>query len=143
LYLPTTLSGEEYPSLLAPDERIETVATSVLLVSYNWPENTERYRQTAKFVDAFFSKIDELLKPPRHPKWVESSINVKTPGWERFKAADVWLAQHVARAAATGDTSELFNRFLNQNHIGNTSLEDRAALFRQFLEWKETQPSAR
>jgi hypothetical protein len=37
LYLPTTLSGEEYPNLLAPDERIETIATSVLLVSFNWP----------------------------------------------------------------------------------------------------------
>jgi len=142
LYLPTTLSGEEYPNLLAPDERIETVATSVLLVTFNWPENTERYRRTAKFVDAFFSKIDEFLKPPRHPKWAESSINVKTPGWERFKAADVWLASHVARAA-TGDTSELFNRFLNQNHIGNITPEDKAALFRQFLEWKETQPSVR
>jgi TRAP-type uncharacterized transport system substrate-binding protein len=143
LYLPTTLSGEEYPNLLAPDEKIETVATSVLLVTFNWPENTERYRRTAKFVDAFFSKIDEFLKPPRHPKWSESSINVKTPGWERFKAADDWLARHVAGGPATRETSELFNRFLTLNHIGNITPEDKAALFRQFLEWKETQPSAR
>ena len=42
LYLPTTLSGAEYPNLLAPDEKIETVATSVLLVSFNWPERSER-----------------------------------------------------------------------------------------------------
>jgi TRAP-type uncharacterized transport system substrate-binding protein len=38
LYLGTTLSGEDYPNLLAPDEKIETVATSVLLVTFNWPE---------------------------------------------------------------------------------------------------------
>jgi TRAP-type uncharacterized transport system substrate-binding protein len=143
LYLPTTLSGEEYPNLLAPDEKIETVATSVLLVTFNWPENTERYRRTAKFVDAFFSKIDEFLKPPRHPKWSESSINVKTPGWERFKAADDWLAHHVAGGPATKEPSELFNRFLTLNHIDNITREDKAALFRQFLEWKETQPSVR
>jgi len=143
LYLPTTLSGEEYPNLLAPDEKIETVATSVLLVTFNWPENTERYRRTAKFVDAFFSKIDEFLKPPRHPKWSESSINVKTPGWERFKAADDWLAHHVAGGPATKEASELFNRFLTLNHIDNITREDKAALFRQFLEWKETQPSVR
>ena len=137
------MSGEEYPNLLAPDETVETVATSVLLVTFNWPENTERYRRTAKFVDAFFSKIDEFLKPPRHPKWSESSINVKTLGCERFKAADDWLAHHVAGGSATRETSELFNRFLAQNRIGNITPEDRAALFRQFLEWKETQPSVR
>jgi hypothetical protein len=95
-------------------------------------------------VDAFFSKIDEFLKPPRHPKWHESSINVKIPGWERFKAADEWLAQHAdGNAASTTSASELFNRFLTQNHVGNVSPEDRAALFRQFMEWKDTQPSAR
>ena len=71
LYVPTTLSGEEYPNLLAPNQTIETVATSVLLASFNWPENTERYRRTAKFVDAFFSNIGEFRKPPRHPKWAE------------------------------------------------------------------------
>jgi len=144
LYLPTTLSGAEYPNLLAPDEKIETVATSVLLVTFNWPENTERYRRTAKFVDAFFSKIDEFLKPPRHPKWAESSINVKISGWERFKAADDWIAQHVGETTSTAATSELFSRFLSQNHIGNITPEDRAALFRQFLEWKDSQqPSVR
>jgi TRAP-type uncharacterized transport system substrate-binding protein len=140
LYVPTTLSGTEYPNLLAPDEKIETVATSVLLVTFNWPENSERYRRTAKFVNTFFSKIDEFLKPPRHPKWHEASINVKIPGWERFKAADEWIAQHVDGNASTTSTSELFNRFLTQNHIGNVSPEDRAALFRQFMEWKDTQP---
>jgi hypothetical protein len=143
LYLPTTLSGSEYPNLLAQDEKIETVASSVLLVTFNWPENSERYRRTAKFVDAFFSKIDEFLKPPRHPKWAESSINVKIPGWERFKAADDWIAQHVGGESATKESSELFKRFLTQNHIDNVAPEDSAALFRQFLEWKERQPSAR
>jgi hypothetical protein len=128
LYLPTTLSGEDYPSPLAPDEKIETVATSVLLVTFDWPENSERCRRTAKFVDAFFSKIDEFLKPPRHPKWHESSINIKIPGWKRFKAADEWIVQH---AASTAFTSELLNRFLTQNHMGAVSPEERAALFRQ------------
>jgi hypothetical protein len=54
LYLPTTLSGDEYPNLLAPGETIDTVATSVLLVSYNWPENTERYnRSPASWMRSF------------------------------------------------------------------------------------------
>ena len=115
----------------------------MLLVTFNWPENSERYRRTAKFVDAFFSKIDEFLKPLRHPKWAESSTNVKIPGWERFKASDDWIAQHVGGGSATGATAELFKRFLTQKHIDNVAPEDSAALFRQFLEWKERQPSAR
>jgi len=143
LYLPTTLSGAEYPNLLAPDEKIDTVATSVLLATFNWPENSERYRRTAKFVDAFFSNINEFLKPPRHPKWAESSINVKISGWQRFKAADDWIAAHVGETASNAATSELFNRFLSQKHVGNISAEDKAALFRQFLQWKEAQPAVR
>jgi hypothetical protein len=75
LYLPTTLSSEEYPNLLPAGEAINTIATSVLLVSFNWPENTERYNKVARFVDTFFSRIEEFHKPPRHPKWREASIS--------------------------------------------------------------------
>ena len=138
--MPTTLSGEEYPNLLAPNQTIETVATSVMLASFNWPENTERYRRTAKFVDAFFSKIGEFRKPPRHPKWAELSINVKIPGWERFKAVDDWIAQN---ATATAGLSEAFESFMRQKNITNISAEERAELVRQFLEWRKTQSPAR
>ena len=140
LYLPTTLSGEEYPNLLAPNQTIETVATSVLLASFNWPENSERYRRTAKFVDAFFSKFGEFRKPPRHPKWAESSINVRIPGWQRFKAADDWIAQN---ASATAALSESFESFIRQKNITNVSPEEKAAIFREFLEWQKTQSRAR
>jgi TRAP-type uncharacterized transport system substrate-binding protein len=140
LYLPTTLSGEEYPNLLAPNQTIETVATSVLLATYDWPENIERYRRTAKFVDAFFSNFGEFRKPPRHPKWAESSINVRIPGWQRFKAADDWLAQN---ANATAALSDAFESFMRQKNINDISPEEKAALVREFLEWQKTQSRAR
>src|SRR5215470_16520424 len=140
MYLPTTLSAEEYPNLLSQGEIIETVATSVLLVSFNWPENSERYRRTAKFIDAFFSKINEFHKPPRHPKWVESSINIKVPGWQQFKAASDWVAHHVDQDRLTAQS---FERFLSQKNITNISAQDREALFREFQEWRKTQPSGR
>src|SRR5215475_3512567 len=142
MYLPTTLSGEEYPNLLAPGQVIETVATSVLLVSFNWPENSERYRRTAKFIDAFFSRINEFHKPPRHPKWVESSINIKVPGWQQFRAASDWVAEHVDRDRVT---AEAFERFLSQKKINitNISAQAKEALFRQFQEWRKTNPSGR
>src|SRR5262245_38325782 len=136
MYLPTTLSSEEYPNLLDPGETIETIATSVLLVSFNWPENSERYRRTAKFIDAFFSRINEFHKPPRHPKWVESSINIKVPVWQQLKPASDWVAQRVDSDA----TAESFERFLSQRNITNISAAEKAALFRQYQEWRRTHP---
>jgi len=135
LYLPTTLSGDEYPNLLAPGETIDTVATSVLLVSFNWPENTERYNRVARFVDAFFSKFDEFQKPPRHPKWKEANISLTIPGWQRFKAADDWLARN--RQSPDAQRGR-FEQFLVET--GLTTGDDparREALFRQFIEWQK------
>jgi uncharacterized protein len=143
MYLPATLSGEEYPNLLAPGETIDTVATSVLLVSFNWPENSERYRRTASFVNSLFSHIDDFHKPPRHPKWSESSLSIKVPGWERFKAADDWLAQHANPGSETVSAS--FQEFLRKQNAGSNMTEaEKAALLREFLEWRRTHnPSAR
>jgi TRAP-type uncharacterized transport system substrate-binding protein len=140
LYLPTTLSGEEYPNLLSPGQTIDTVATSVLLVSFNWPENSERYKRVARFVDTFFSKIDEFRNPPRHPKWQEASISAVIPGWQRFKAADDWLLEHNLSPSSQGSEVEKlrFNQFLVES--GSKLASDpaeRGVLFRRFLEWQK------
>jgi uncharacterized protein len=137
LYLPTTLSGEEYPNLLAPDQTIDTIATSVLLASFNWPENTERYTRVARFVDAFFSRIEEFHKPPRHPKWKEASISLTVPGWQRFKAADDWLARNRRTPAVEAERGQ-FEQFLADT--GSVVVDEpakREALFRRFLEWQK------
>ena len=138
MYLPTTLSSEEYPNLLSPGETIETIATSVLLVSYNWPENTERYNRVARFVDVFFSKMEEFMKPPRHPKWKEASIAASIPGWQRFKAAEDWLKQHnMSPLPQTAEVQRMrFDRFLAERPTNASSdPATREALFREFMEW--------
>jgi TRAP-type uncharacterized transport system substrate-binding protein len=139
MYLPTTLSGEEYPNLLSPGETIETVATSVLLVTFNWPENSERYNRVARFVNVFFSKIGEFMKPPRHPKWREASIAALIPGWQRFKPAEDWLSQHnmLPRPQTAEVEKMLFERFITEKRTtGSTVVPSQEELFRQFLEWK-------
>jgi len=140
LYLPTTLSGEEYPNLLSPGETIETLAASQLLVSFNWPENSERYKKVARFVDAFFAKIDEFQKPPRHPKWSESSIVATIPGWQRFQASEDWLVAHnLTPRTQSAEVDKLqFQKFLTDNRVPDGSdPAKREALFRQFLEWQK------
>lgn len=145
LYLPTTLSAEEYPNLLAPGQKIDTVAASQLLVSFNWPEKSERYTKVARFVDAFFSKFDEFGKPPRHPKWKEASIIAAIPGWQRFKAAEDWLtARNMLPPSQSADVDKTrFEKFLTDSPLpGATDPAKREVLFRQFQEWqKRTRPS--
>jgi uncharacterized protein len=142
LYLPSTFTSSEYPNLIPQGQKVETLAASTLLISYNWPENSDRYRRVAKFVDAFFSKIDEFDKPPRHPKWREASISATIPGWQRFKAAQDWLDQHQHSAASAATESEEFKQFLSQQSgtsRGRLSDAELVKLYDAFLEWKRNQ----
>ncbi len=139
-YLPTQLTGEDYPNLLAPGESVDTVATSVLLASFNWPEKTERYNRVAKFVDAFFSHIGEFYKPPRHPKWKESSLSIVVPGWQRFKAAQDWLDANRARTGAEAQQTRApadFVRFLERSGKRELAPDEKEKLYQQFLEWSK------
>ncbi|HXE89052.1 MAG TPA: TAXI family TRAP transporter solute-binding subunit [Hyphomicrobiaceae bacterium] len=137
LYLPTTLSSEEYPNLLPAGQRIDTIAAIQLLVTLNWPETSERYNRVARFVDAFFSKINEFRKPPRHPKWKEASITASIPGWQRFKPADEWLVAHDMTPERVR-----FEKFLADKQVpGAFDPSMREALFRRFLKWKQNNPS--
>jgi len=138
LYLPSEFTSDDYPNLLAPGEKIDTVAAGILLVAYNWPEKTDRYRRVARFVEALFSRIDEFSKPPRHPKWKEASVSAVVPGWQRFKAAqdwiDRWRAQHVDAVEQTSLAA--FKDFMARQGRANLSPEELQSLYAQFLEWK-------
>ena len=90
-YFPTTLTSDDYPNLIPKGATVQTQAVGTVLAAFNWPENTERYRRVARFVEVFFSKFDEFLKPHRHPKWREVNLAATVPGWKRFKAAQDWL----------------------------------------------------
>ena len=56
-----------------------------MLIAYNWPQNTDRYRRIAKFIDAFFPRIADFQKAPRHPKWREVNLTATVPGTKDFR----------------------------------------------------------
>jgi TRAP-type uncharacterized transport system substrate-binding protein len=91
IYLPSSFTSEQYPNLVPPGVKIETVAAATVLMVYNWPEQSERYRRTARFVNALLDKIDILQSPPRNPKWRDTVLSATVPGLIRFKAAQQWL----------------------------------------------------
>ena len=148
-YLPATLTHELYPNLIPPGQTVPTVANRSLLAVYAWPEDTERYRKIAKFVQKFFDGIDKFHDGSRHPKWKEISLSAEIPGWTRFKAAKDWLAVQQTTVASGRDTSGgqtdemrlAFDKYLVRN--GKTlrgkalSAREREALFAHFLQiWR-------
>ena len=127
-YLPASISKEDYPTLV--EKEVETIAAITVLVSYNWPKDSARYKRTEKFVDAFFSKFGEFHKPPRHPLWKTVNLAATIPGWTRFPAAEEWLKNW--RAGQTKSQDADFQEFMR----GRTAKQSTDELFRQYTIWK-------
>jgi len=157
-YLPADLTHEHYPNLIAEGATVPTIANRALLVAYTWPENSPRYKRVAKFIDAFFSKIDQFNNPSRHPKWREVNLAAEMPGWVRLKPAAEWLTSHQNQAMSAGPDNTLdqtspelkleFEKFM-QKHAGQKTLSrsERELLFAKFVKFlaqsKREQAAAR
>jgi hypothetical protein len=137
IYLPSSFSSEEYPNLVAKDTKVYALAVPTVLMVYNWPAESERYRRVARFVDALFSNIGQLQQPPRHPKWKDTGISVAVAGLERFKPAQDWLDRAQAatpQPATAAAPAEEFRRFLLQkNGRDNVSSQEASKAYNDFL----------
>jgi len=135
-FLPTVLTSEDYPGLIEPGGRLDTIAGSAILIAYNWPKNTDRYRRIQKFVDVFFPRLAELQKPPRHPKWRETNLTAVVPGWKRFEGAEEWLRTHAAVSQAERGR---FDSVLEARQAEPASLvsDERDRLFQEFMKWSK------
>jgi TRAP transporter TAXI family solute receptor len=139
-YLPATLASTDYPRLIEQDKPVDSVAVSAVLIAYNWPKGTDRYRRIQKFVDSFFPKLAQFQKPPRHPKWKEANLAATLPGWTRFEGAEEWLKKNAQQQPVVSER-EQFDRFLqarSQAAPGAVTTQDREALFREFMQWSKT-----
>src|SRR6266566_3783053 len=90
-YLPSSIDATDYPSLVPKGERIATIAVPTILLAYNWPQQSDRYRRVARLVDHLFSRLDRLQSPGFDAKWKEVNLRAKVPGLERFRPAQEWL----------------------------------------------------
>jgi uncharacterized protein len=135
-YLPTTFTHQDYPNLIANDERIATLSVGSVLFANNAPRTSERYQRLETFVNAFFSRISEFENPARHPKWKEINVAAVLPGWTRFAPAERWLKQRPLAAPDAEPRAE-FERYLAQSGIVPSATE-RERLFQDFLRrWRE------
>jgi TRAP transporter TAXI family solute receptor len=145
-YLPAELTSELYPNLVEPGHSVPTIANRALLVTYNWPVNTQRYRRVVNFVNEFFAKFDVFHGRSRHPKWNEVNLAAKVPGWVRFKPAQDWLEGRKEKIASTQTSlvagsvnNNAFKEFLDNYTTADgrpLNAKDREALileFKQFI----------
>jgi len=86
-YYPAMLETKDYPGLIPDGQSIESIAVGAILIAYNWPERSMRFKRLDTFVQAFFNKIEEFKEAPRHPKWQDVNLAAEVPGWQRFSPA--------------------------------------------------------
>jgi TRAP-type uncharacterized transport system substrate-binding protein len=99
-YLPASLEAADYPNLIKPGERIQTIAVPTALVSYNWPIGSNRYQRVARFTDRLFGRIDGLQVAGFDPKWKTVNVAATVPGLARSPAAQDWLDRQARKRAA-------------------------------------------
>jgi TRAP-type uncharacterized transport system substrate-binding protein len=145
LYALSEFTSADYPNLVAPGDRIDTIAVPSVLAVYNWPKNTDRYRRVERFVQRLFASFDQLQKPPYHAKWKDVNLAASIPGWTRFSVAETEL-QNYKRARnmpdQAPDMEQEFRAFvggLPQRDGRPRSREELQALFREFLQWRDRQ----
>jgi TRAP-type uncharacterized transport system substrate-binding protein len=130
---------KDYPSLVAGGQKVDTIAVPVVLAVFNWWKGSDRYRRIERFVERLFTRWDQFLVAPRHPKWRDVNLGATVPGWTRYAIAQQMLERfHGPSVSAQEDISRDFQAFLTR--IGTSAPQsqvDREALFRQFLQWRE------
>jgi len=131
---------KDYPSLVAEGQKVDTIAVPAVLAVFNWWKGSDRYRRIERFVERLFTKWDQFLVPPRHPKWRDVNLGATVPGWTRYIIAQQMLERYHGPSVSAEDISRDFQAFLNRfGTSAPQSQADHEALFREFLQCREQQ----
>jgi TRAP-type uncharacterized transport system substrate-binding protein len=140
LYVVGEMTNADYPNLIPPGQRIDTIATPCVLAVYNWPKNGERYRRLDRFVQYLFNRWDKLMQPSYHPGWRNVNLAATVPGWTRFTPSEDMLRRAAQTVPDQPPSFQDFQTYLSQQaHIAPQNEAERDALFRQFMIWRQQQ----
>ena len=147
-YLPSVMSFNDYPDLVARNETVSTISVSAVMAVYNWKRQTNRHQNISRFVEEFFGNFDKFKRNGRHKKWQEVDIGDDVPGWTRFSTARQWLEKNRPEAVAVVTTPKnikaSFQQFLSQKNsrgVKHKKLtpKEQESLFNQFVGWMKNQ----
>jgi len=137
IYLPSRFTNEDYPALVPAGTEVATIAAGNVLAAFNWPDGHIRHKKIAPFVEAFFSRFDELKAPGFHPQWKTVNIEASMAGWTRCTPAQDWIDRH--QSARTAELQREFSAFTaQQSEVASSQIsdEEKNALFEEFLKWR-------
>jgi TRAP-type uncharacterized transport system substrate-binding protein len=133
-YVPYEFTSEDYPNIIKPGERVETIAVPAVLAVYNWPKNSDRFRRVERFIEYYFSRFERLRQPPFQAQWKQVNLAAKVPGWTRYWVAEEMLNKLPALQAPFAPTSAV-----NNAPAAATASPDQKKLFKEFMDWKQQQ----
>jgi len=135
------LDAKDYPTLIAEEQKVDTIGVPAVLAVINWRKGSDGYRRVERFIEQLFTKWDKFQAPPRHPKWRDVNLAATVPGWTRHSLSEQMLERiRGSAAAAQEDVGPGFQAFLTQKRTGRPLTQaDREALFREFLRWRDQQ----
>jgi TRAP transporter TAXI family solute receptor len=143
-YLPAVLTSEHYPTLIAKDQKVPVIATSTILISFNWAPGSERYRRIERFVNNFFGNAHKLREPSRHAAWRSVNMAASIKGWQRFPAAQQWLDRQAAAEAAAAPkpppTIDPTHARAQASKAAPNTPAEQERLFKEFMEWSKNRP---
>ena len=96
-YVPMTFENSDYPNLVKPDEKVESIGVPAVLAVYNWPKNSDRFRKVERFIQYYFNRFDKFKAPPFQKEWKEINLSASVPGWTRY-----WLAEQLLQQMEPG-----------------------------------------
>jgi len=136
-YTPYSIDAADYPNLMKPDEKVETLGLPAVLAVYNWPRESDRYRKVERFIQYYFTGFEKLKQVPYQADWKTVNLAAKVPGWTRFVAAEEALAK-LQRNELKREVS-----VTSPPDIAATSADltdpKQKQLYNEFLEWKKQQ----
>ncbi len=140
IYVVGELTHADYPNLIPPGQRIDTIAVPSMLVTNDWPKDSDRYRRVERFVQYLFSRWDRLIQPPFHPRWRDVNLAATVPGWTRFAASEEMLRRLAQDAPNQPPPVQDFQTYLSRvARVAPRNQAERDAMFRQYMIWREQQ----
>jgi TRAP-type uncharacterized transport system substrate-binding protein len=139
LYAIGEFTNADYPNLIPPGQRIDTIAVPSVLAVYNWPKNTDRYRRVERFIQYLFARWDKLIQPPFHPRWRDVNLAATVPGWTRFSVSEEMLRRLPQDLTDQAMARDFQTYMAREVRTTPRSEAERDTLFRQFMLWREQQ----
>ena len=136
-YRPARLEDADYPQSIEGGKAVETLAVGSILVVYNWPRGTDRFRKVSRFVKTLLDQLNSKRTSAHHPRWRDLDISSPVTGWTRFGPAEEWIKAHPKYQQANIQRQEAPSPNSAQSPSGELTEAEAKDLFREFLPYAQ------